>query len=445
MRKLTLPKILLPKLRLPRFKSPAAAAAKLAHNRLFRIGGAVVAGAAITMALGWWAWSHSSLSKLSVRTTLVNGQAEYRIGDGYPWEKVQRGMSFGEGAQLRTAAGARISLRVADGSEVRLDSDSSVALTRLTAKHIIVQVTGGEVYTRAADRQGIVFQTRASAATYQADRLAAYRVSETKDKQGVEVYNSAVSILGVNDTQIRVGQGKRYFLRSTANATTEGKTTNLVQSELAGDEFLHWNRDLDEPRFGAHLGALHDITPPELTIAEPADNARTTATNIALSGTTEETAAVRINGATAANNSGSFSSSIDLDIGENLITVEATDEAGNKTAKTLTVTRDEPADFRLTGTQTAQGISLSWTISGIDIGKGFQVIMGDAGQPVLSAKTKSVFVGASARSYIWQVFDSKQHHFRICTYDGAFCTAYSNDAAVTAPTKQQVNSWRWPR
>ena len=420
---------------------------RLFRNKWLRVGVIALVALPLIGWLAWWGWSNSSLSKLSVDAALVEGTAQYRLDYDSPWEKVQEGMSFGEGTQVRTAADSRAVLNIDDGSSVRLNSNSSVILTKLTPRHIIIQNTGGDVYTRVVKSSKRIFQVRTGSATYQSLGTA-YRTFNTDTKEGVEVYQSKVSILGVkSDGSVLVEQGKRYFLVDTAATDLEGKVTGLTQAELAADSFLRWNSEQDRKDFADELGVLFDLTAPALEITSPTNGTTTEAASLEVKGTTEKGVKVSVNGASVTNNDGQFTTMVNLNEGTNSIKIEATDQAGNRTVKELSVTRaipPPPTVFTLSASKTDKGITFSWTISGISIGKGFKLISSKDANPTYPSKNAlGVFIDATERSYTWKIQDGQTYHFRICTYDGESCMRYSNDLTVTAPAKQ-VNGLHFP-
>lgn len=414
---------------------------KLFANKWARIGAAAVVAIPVLGVLAWWSWSHSSLSKLGVDAALAEGSVQYRLSYEDPWEKVQEGMSFVEGVQVRTAANSRAVLNIDDGSAVRLNSDSSVILTKLTPKHIIIENTGGDVYTRVVKSDKRIFQVKSGTATYQSVGTA-YRTFNTDNKDGVEVYHSKINILGLKaDGSVLVEQGERYFLVNTGAQDLEGKVTELSPQELAADEFITWNSEQDKKDFAKEMGVLFDLNPPALEISSPTNGLTTEAASIEVKGTTEKDATILVNGAKVTNDNGTFATTINLNEGANGIKVEAVDKAGNKTVKDISVTRSVPVpqpttSFKLYGTKVDKGVSFTWSISGISVNKGFKIVRGTTANPTYSSKGEYVYIeSSSARSYTWKIQDGKTYHFRICVYTGSGCSHYSNDIAVTTPPK----------
>lgn len=96
-----------------------------------------------------------------------------------------------------------------------------------------------------------------------------------------------------------------------------------------------------------------DTTPPSLTVTSPADGSTTEATSVNVSGTATDTGAnasgvaqVTVNGEAASlDASGAWTlPNFALSLGQNSITVRATDRAGNPTTKVVSVTRVQSPD-----------------------------------------------------------------------------------------------------
>lgn len=86
------------------------------------------------------------------------------------------------------------------------------------------------------------------------------------------------------------------------------------------------------------IKVLYKNTKPKLEIAEPAEGAKTTEREITIKGKTDEDNSVFINGSPATVTAGgAFEDEVRLVEGENKITIEAEDIAGNTETKTVTV------------------------------------------------------------------------------------------------------------
>jgi hypothetical protein len=84
-----------------------------------------------------------------------------------------------------------------------------------------------------------------------------------------------------------------------------------------------------------------DTISPALTIIEPLDGFKTKKEQVNIIGTTEPGATLSIGGQLVTDTDGSFSVPYNLVKGDNMVTITATDDAGNTASKTLKVTRQE--------------------------------------------------------------------------------------------------------
>lgn len=88
--------------------------------------------------------------------------------------------------------------------------------------------------------------------------------------------------------------------------------------------------------------AVADNTPPQVSITSPANNSETSDASITIAGSASdnsELAGVTVNGAAAALTGDTFSATVALNDGANIITAIATDTAGNTASSSITVTR----------------------------------------------------------------------------------------------------------
>ncbi|MFA5832146.1 MAG: RHS repeat-associated core domain-containing protein [Bacteroidota bacterium] len=85
-----------------------------------------------------------------------------------------------------------------------------------------------------------------------------------------------------------------------------------------------------------------DSTPPSMTVSDPTEGIITIQNSVAVSGTVNDSTTVTVvmNGDTVEVNSGTFTHSVTLNEGHNIITIVATDGAGNLTTLTRTVIKD---------------------------------------------------------------------------------------------------------
>ncbi|HEX7828168.1 MAG TPA: Ig-like domain-containing protein, partial [Thermoanaerobaculia bacterium] len=104
-----------------------------------------------------------------------------------------------------------------------------------------------------------------------------------------------------------------------------------------------------------------DRSGPAIDITSPSDNAVVATDTVVVTGTVSGANSVTVNGANAALSNGTFTATVQLDLGANLITAVATDDAGNTATDSIDVERDPgklallltaPADKTLTNRPT---------------------------------------------------------------------------------------------
>lgn len=122
---------------------------------------------------------------------------------------------------------------------------------------------------------------------------------------------------------------------ATAHLTAEGASAiQIVATDAAG-------HSTDSTRT-----VIRDTQQPVLTVNAPANNAVTKQTSITVSGTVTDQTAVTVNAngvPLPVDGSGSFTGSVPLNEGANVLTVTATDAAGNQSVVVRSVTRDTQA------------------------------------------------------------------------------------------------------
>lgn len=414
--------------------------------------GFIAAGVALValVAVGVYQFQLLGPRTIGAELTGREGTVEYRVvpkstSDTTGWKKADADLSVGQNYEIRTGTDSRAIINLDDGSAIRLAANSTVLLDTLTTKHMVIANRGGRVYTRVVKSSQRIFEVTTSKSTYRSLGTA-YQTIDMDGSEGVEVYHSKVSVLGAaSNGDVIVEQGSRYYRVNTKEPDAVGKVTEISREQIAADSFIQWNAEQDGQEFKNDLGVLFDTKPPTLEVSAPASGLVTAAETVAVTGTTEAGAKVTVNGDTASSTEGKFSLRVQLEVGANAFKVEATDGAGNKTVKTLTVTRSAPPpaatatptptrSFKLYGTKVDKGISFSWSISGIAATKGFKLVKSSSANPVYPGSDYQYISEPAARSYTWNITDGQTYHFRICTYTGSGCDSYSNDITVSAPS-----------
>lgn len=189
---------------------------------------------------------------MGAAVTYIDGTVEYMVED--EWVDVESGMSLVAGQMVRTGDASRAIVTFDDGSAIRLNENTQVALSELLSDSIVVMNEQGEVYSRVVASESRVFSVESEEHTYTALGTA-YRTTNTDDKEGVEVFHSTVKV----DEETDVKEGEGYFNESQDEE--KEKVVELDKEGLKDDEFLQWNKDQDEKEqeFSDKLGFLEDI------------------------------------------------------------------------------------------------------------------------------------------------------------------------------------------
>lgn len=195
--------------------------------------------------------------------TAVEGDVEFNAGQG--WNLVESGTELKEGYSLRTLDASRAVITLDEGSAIRLDSDTVVTLTKLTAEEVIVDNESGQVYTRVVPSTTRVFVVTIGDQSYQA-KGTAYKTVNKEEEKGVEVYESKVDV----KDKTEVGEGETYFT-NTKDASKKEKIAKLDLEKLAKDDFLNWNKAKDESNseFADKLGFIKDLGKKDEPKTEP--------------------------------------------------------------------------------------------------------------------------------------------------------------------------------
>jgi len=315
----------------------------------------------------------SAAKNIGAQIVYVEGAVEYSDENGV-WKRATNETVLGSGDSVEVVGIGKAIINLDDGSAIRLNKNSGATLTSLEPSHIIITNDKGQIYTRVAQADR-VFDVSSADVVYQSVGTAYKTINEEKLK-GVEVYESKVKILGVNDREVLVEQGNKYYVVNQANKKLENALVKITTAVMSKDEFLKWNQAEDKK------------------VVEG----------------TEETDANGI---------------------ESIVT---TTESGN-----AVVVEEEPATetatgILLAGKQVAGGVSLSWTVSGLSITNGFKLVKSVEINPVYPGDSYVYLTDNAVRTYKWDIADSKTYYFRVCQYnsDGK-CLKYSNNVKVAAP------------
>lgn len=415
------------------------------------------------------------------KNTIIRGEIAYTEGNVFyknlttEWVKAEKNIVLDQGSSLMVSGIGRAILNLDDGSSIRLDSDTTISLTSMDPEHLIITNQKGEVYSRVmkADRlfdvvaNGVIYRSLGTAYKTSCLDYIADNSPIDLDKENivtvnaVEVYESKVKILGINDNdEIIVEQGNKYYVVNMNEPDLTAKVIEVNMAEIKSDEFLMWNKEQDEKiqAFKSQMGILFDIKAPTLNLASPMDGEETQSETILVSGSTDSDTKITVNTIEVVNNNGSFSYELTLVPGVNGIKVIAEDPSGNKSVRNLTVkysslitpsTTISPSKaptsiptpkITLNGTKVSNGVSFTWNVVGLDVSNGFKLVKSLSANPVYPGNDYQYLTNQNQRNYTWEIKDGKTYHFRICQYNGSgTCLVYSNDITVQAPSSGPSN------
>ncbi len=308
----------------------------------------------------------------------VDGAVEYKEKDG-DWKRAELNTDIKEGNSVEIVGEGKAIINLDDGSAVRMDSDSLVEFTSLEPNHILITNNNGQVYTRVAKLTDRVFEVSAGDVIYESMGTAYKTINKEKIK-GVEVYQSKVKIKGATEDEVVVEEGNKYLVQNDADKKIEKTIVKIAVADTEKDEFVKWNMAEDEKMTQSDGD-------------ETAESASTSETTLE-----EETAVVVEN-------------------------TEATSDG-----------------IVLVGKQVSDGVSLTWTVNGLETPDGFKVVRSLTTDPVYPGDNYYYLSSPDARAHKWAVKDGKTYYFRVCQYIDGKCVLYSNNVKVTAPKTTETTT-----
>ena len=222
-------------------------------------GAFVVVAIATAAIIGGLSFYKANPQTLKAEIAYTEGKVYYKSAAS-GWTEAKNDTILQEGYSLKVEGAGKAIANIDDGSAIRLNSNTIVTLTSMASGHIIINNDKGEVYSRVAKADRL-FDVVANGITYRSMGTA-YKttcIDEEVDGKplekvesdkviinGVEVYQSKVQILGVDENTIIVQQGEKYYVVSLDAELEEDKVIEVSKSDLEEDEFVMWNKDQDE-------------------------------------------------------------------------------------------------------------------------------------------------------------------------------------------------------
>ena len=207
----------------------------------------------------------------TARVSKVKGKAFYRVSAGQ-WQKLKKNAKLGEGSTVRTESGARLEIRLADGSVFRLGPKAELSLDSLkagssrTPRRIEASVKAGEVWSsvQKAMGGGGSFTVKSSHAVAGV-RGTRFLTASSKSETSVKVFSGKVLVSNkpiyqvegaTKGTRVQVAGpqevSKKEWMELVAGAmqfikvsSGGGMTQPTAFAAKKSDEFIQWNLALD--------------------------------------------------------------------------------------------------------------------------------------------------------------------------------------------------------
>jgi hypothetical protein len=385
--------------------------------------------------------------------TLAQGTVEYRSDAAAAWQGASEGLALAEGMEIRTGAGGRAVLSLDDGSVVRLNAKTAVALSALGRDAIEVAEDSGTAYYRLAKdaRRTFVVRTAEGTVTALGTAFAVARDGEKK-KLEINCLESKVKVaLASGDAKLEkhLKEGETLTVDGSKPLEAATATSDIDPKKIAEVPFFNWNLR-EDAKGDAPLGVVKETPKVALAILNPANGAKLPVGPVTVAGTTEPGMTVVVNGVKlVADDSGAWSTTVDLAKGFQTVTITVEDPlAGDATAKLGLTIGEEPkpaltAGIKLSATADGTAVKLAWSVTGVDVSKGFKVVKSLEPNPIYPGNSAQ-YMDAAARSLVLKLDPLKTYYFRVCAYTGDGCSVYSNNASVKtgeAPVKTTASGF----
>ena len=284
----------------------------------------------------------------AVQLTLVieRGDVQAKQPDDQSFRDAADGMTLEPGSEIRTDSEALASLELSSGSVMRLNEDSRLALTQASEQEFTAELTEGEVWVLVAGDTKPHTSVTTEELTVEAQSTT-FDLERAGDESTVRAVEDTSVVTGHEEQDGTVAElGKLFLKEDEQTAIRSGRVpesddefdTEDIPSDIIESFWFRWNLEKDQEHLAA-LAGRSDTEGPALTISSPKNGDETDEETIDVNGTTDLSASVTVNGEDVKNDLGEFSAEVDLQEGENTITVIATDPAGNETETKLTVLR----------------------------------------------------------------------------------------------------------
>lgn len=381
-------------------------------------------------------------AELKAVVTYVDGKVEIKTEET-DWALASESDVIEQGDSVRTAVDAKAILQLDNGSVVRVNGDSEIALTSMDPHKVVITQVSGESYHRVVASENSTHTVISDDVSAKALGTA-YSVKKSGENVIVSVYESKVLVAqGENSQEVDA-------LKKASATPEEIKVTSLTEEEYK-NEFTQWNQEADKEE-----GFIsNDTTAPTLTISSPKNGSTTENAFVNVTGTVSDEGAlkkIKVNGTIYAEmdsdgfgfnpETGAFKVKVTLSEGKNEIKVVAYDIYWNSKSAAVTVTREVEEEettpvvtksFYISSLTSPadEKVSINWYMSGYSAPYGFKVVWSTGANPVYPGSNYKYYSSSSTRSASFSV-NPGTYYFRVCIYNGnGACTYYTANKTVT--------------
>jgi hypothetical protein len=405
--------------------------------------------------------------KMSAVTSVVDGDVSYS-NDGKNWQELKAEQVLNQGDWVETSTQSRAVLVLDDGSAIRLNENTKIALTSTNPDAVVIANVNGEVYTRVVTNTERSFIVIVGDDEYKALGTA-YKTVNTEKIKGVQVYHSSVK-----NGDVTIEEGKQWLIIDG----TDNKLQEIPLETLKNDEFVKWNAEQDKAssefkdKLG-YLGNLDKVTEEPKTAPAPAPGA-----SIKLSGSVSGEKGIQLSWSTAnlsgvdgykivkstKNSTPVFGQDGSLyikgsstksylwgvtDGGKYYIRVcgyIASNGSCNVYSNTITVTAPKVA--KATGGEPSGSLELKplannkveWVLNG-SAPNGYKLVWNTEGSPVYPGSNANYYSDPSTK-YGVITSEPGTYRVRVCMYNNGSCINYSNELTITVETTVKPTSYR---
>ncbi|MFH0830594.1 MAG: PKD domain-containing protein [Parcubacteria group bacterium] len=311
-----------------------------------------------------------------LKLVIEKGDVQIKRGGEEDFDEAIDGMTLEVGTTVRTEEEALVSLELikeSSGSVVRLNESSRLEVKEVSADGLKNTLSGGEAWVLVTGDNPVKTSLETNQARVEAQSTT-YNVRDGEDTTTIMAVGDTSVVTALSSTEGEVTEKGKLFLEEDQQTTIQAEDIpesedDFDTADLASDFvetfWARWNSEKDT-EFVARLEGQEDEDGPKLEIKSPEDGFETDESTVEVKGVTDLSATVEVNGEEVDNELGSFSTKVDLEEGENKITVIATDPAGNQTKEEFTVIRTsgkpQPVSVSLNSDEEGS-ILITWTES----------------------------------------------------------------------------------